>query len=316
MGSLRELNDDSKSIHLLYSNSSKAELYVYDCLKKSCEATRESIFEVDSKKAFNEMVELSSLQPYLAKRWLFVVNYSKLKGMCKQGKSVFQSDVASFIVKVSTYKEYKEFKSLVGSVNDIYLAYIKKSDIMYILNEYKLSQKVIDFIASSYSSDVEKIFELRDVLSQGVEVTTAKDVVGLIGVSGGSVGKFALQLLAVPPKTEKGLKMVLHNRIRDAKSLIDTYGLRSFKNFLTASVKDILDIKTLYNQGIIFKHIRDVPEVYDEKRLSRYEYCLEKIEFEIPYARVLNLYCKLKQEHWVNDKDMLEFMYNYYGGVL
>lgn len=315
MGSLKELQDSSRNVHLLFTNSNKAELYVYDILKKSCGANKESIYDVDSKKAFNEMLELSSLQPYLADRWLFVVNFSKLKGMCKQNKSVFQSDVSTFLVKVSNYRDYKEFKTILGNINDMYLAYIKRADLTFVLKEYKLSQKLFDFVASSYSSDLDKIFELKEQLNMGMKIESAKDIVSLIGASGGSVSKFALQLLGDPPKNEKGLNMVLRNRVKDARMLSETYGVRSFRNFLCSSVKDILDIKVLYNQGVIFKHIREIPENFDEKRLSRYEFCLERIETEIPYSRILKLYCMLKDSFWYTDKEMLEFIYKYYGGV-
>lgn len=313
MGSLSELNSGYNT-HLIYTNSNKAELYIYDILKGICNASRESIYEVETKKDFSEMVELSSLQPYLSDRWLFIVNYSKTKSSCKQFQSVFGSDTSIFLIKVANYRDFKECKQLLGGINDIYLAYMRRKDVNIIFSKFKLSQKVVDFIANSYASDLEKLFELKEKIEQGEEVKTTKDVVSLIGSSGGSVAKFALQLLADPPKTQKGLKMVMHNRVRDLRMLCETYSIRSIRNFLVAAVKDILDIKVLYNQGVIFKQIRDLPDMYDEKRLLRYNFCLERIESEIPYTRILNLYCKLKEEVWVRDEDLLNFIYKYYGG--
>lgn len=109
-----------------------------------------------------------------------------------------------------------------------------------------------------------------------------------------------------------------------AVDLADTYGFTKMRNFLLASVKDILDIKELYMVGAIYDTIRDLPDkkvmdakgnlspVYDEKRLSKYNSRLKYI-IEIPYLRVVRLYLTLKKGgRWFNAMDMVNFMYQYY----
>lgn len=317
MGSLKAISDGKSNITLLLTHSGKADIYVYDSLKKYCNATVESVYSIENKKGFLEMVELSSMQPYLSDRWLFVLNYNRqIKNLFKNYKSIFNSEVSCFLIKVKNYKEYKEVKSLFPTCNDLYLSVVRKPEVMFILNGLSLSQKAIDFVASAYSNDVEKVFELREKLLQGSTVDKPRDIVKLIGSSGGSISKFALSLLSNPPTTERGLNQVLHNRVQMAKDLVDTYDIRTLRNFLSASVKDILDIKTLYTQGIIFKSIRNIPECYDEKRLSKYNYCLERIETQIPMSRIIRLYCLIQEDKvWNSEKDILDFIYKYYGGV-
>lgn len=323
MGSIMNLSSEDYQTHLLFTNSNLAELYVYDSLKEVCEATVESVYNITNKKTFNEMLELSNMHPYLSRLWLFVVDYHKTKASCKQFKAVFQSNTAKFLIKVQNYGEYKEVKSLIGTINDMYLVRISSDDVMKLLKGYDISQKTLDFIAKTYSNDVEKIFELKNKLDSGLEVTNPKSVITLVGASGGTINRYVMQLLADPPTTEKGFKMVYRNRVKDAKLLLDAYGITSFRNFLVASTKDIMNIKVLYNQGIIFKQIRDLPEVvdeqgnavYDEKRLSKYTYFLERITTEIPYTRIVRLYTLLKSSYWRTEEDVLKFLYDYYGGL-
>ena len=316
MGSLRELRSESKSVHLVYSNSGLAEMYAYDELKDVCNASLESVYNIESKTDFKNMMELVNIESYLSDKWLFIVDYSKLRGSCKTYKGVFSATTSCFLVKVKNYKEYKEFKELVSTCNDLYLSIMRKNDTMFLLQNYGLSQKIIDFVATSYARDPEKIFKLKEQLSLGIEVESQKDIVKLLGVSSGSINSFVLLLLKDPPTTKKGSKIIYRKRIQMAASLIETYGISTFKNFVTSAVKDILDIKTLYTQGIIYKSIRNIPDCYDEKKLSRYNFYLERIGLEIPYTRILRLYCMLKESgKWYSSEDMLSFMYDYYGGV-
>lgn len=323
MGSLKELNSD-KTVHLLLSDSSSVEMYVYDTLKATCSATLESIYEVKSQSDFKQMLELVSMQPYLASKWLFVVYYSKIRSLCLKSSGVFKSETSMFLVKVKNYKEYKEFKEKVADCNDLYLPVIRRNDVSFLLNKYELSSKVFNFICSTYARDPEKVFDLQKKLEQGSTVETQRDVVKLIGTGSGSVNSLLFLLLADPPKTEKGLKRVLKKRIQLALDLSNAFSTTTFKNFITAAAKDVLDIKVLYMQGIVFNTLKSIPEievenkkVYNEAKLQKYSFYLSSIEEEIPYTRILRLYTILSKEGmWKKDSDVLSFMYKYYGGVV
>lgn len=303
-------------------------MYVYDQLKDICKATRESIYEINTRADFKEMLEMISMQPYLADKWLFVLDYSKLKSISKQYKGIFESETSKFLVKVKNYADFKEFKVLYPKANDLYLSLIRNNDVTFLLSKYEIAPKLIDFVAKSYSRDPEKIFLLIQELDKGFEVKDQKDIVKICGSGSGTIIKFVMLLLAKPPQTERGETRVFKKRIQMADELLDLYNVGSFRNFLVATVKDMLDIKTLYMQGVIYNRISGLPElytkdskgnqvlVYDEKRLSKYNMYFRTITEEIPYEKLMYLYIKLRESgYWRNKSDMLNFIYDYYGGL-
>lgn len=324
MGSIRNIGDMDRNVHLLLTTSNLSELYIYDKLKEKCKANRDSIYDVNSRSSATEMLELVNTLPFMAHRWLFIVEYGKVKSILKDRRGIFETDSSEFLIKVKNYKEYKEAKQLLGNINDIYLSSIRFFDVEYLLQGYSLAPNLIDFVAKSYYSDPEQVFVLINELKTGKVIEKRKEIVEICGISAGSVSSFALSLLREPPKTEKGRKLTYKKRIGVALELAETYGFSKFRNFLMASIKDILDIKQLYMVGAIYDRIRDLPEskvrdkdgnmvsVYDEKRLSRYNMYLNSIT-GIPYVRIMRLYLLLKRwGNWFNDIDMINFIYQYY----
>ena len=312
MGTLREL-EGSKNVHMLITSSTAVEMYVYDKLKEQCHASLESVLTVNSKSSFSEMLELVGMQSYLSDKWLFVIEYSKVKASIKANVGIFESEEAEFLIKVNTYRDFKEFKELLPSVNDLYLSFIRRNEVMYLLSKYNLSQKDIDFVAKSYSREPEKVFLFKKELDNGLVVNSQRDIVKLLGESTGSITSYALALLRDFPTTEKGFKTVCRNRIKTGKDLCEAYGVSSFKNFLMATIKDFIYIKELYMQGTIYNSIRDLPEVFDEKKLSKYNVYLRTLVNDISYSRLVSLYSKLRESgRWVRNSDLLMFIYDYY----
>lgn len=310
MSSLRDIKE-SENTYLFYSDSSQAEIYVYDKIKAMCKAPLECIYTVDSASKFNEMLELVGVDPYLAEKWFFVIEYQKVKGKLKNQSGLFKVENSMFLVKVKNYREFKEFKEFCPTCVDLYLSVLKKSDSMLLLSDFSLSPKLVSFVATSYARDPDKVFELRSKLLNGYKIESQKDVVRLLGVSSGSISSFAMSLLKDPPKSDRGKKTVYRLRIQTAKSFIDTYGVYSFRNFLRSCVRDILKIKVLYMQGLIYQAIRDLPEGYDEKKLSRYNYYLDRI-VSTPYNRILKLYLILDEDKWKTEADCIGAIYKYY----
>lgn len=329
MGSIRKLKEEDLNIHLLFTKSNLSELYVYDTLKEKCNANIDSIYTIDNKNSIVEMLDLVNIQPFMAKKWLFIIDYKKCKSVFKDKIGVFDSQSSEFLIKVSNYKEFKEVKSYLTNVNDLYLVFMKYYDIEYLLQGYSLSPKIINFVSKSYSQDVDQVFKLRNELANGLTIEKRKQIIDICGVSAGSLNSYALSLLKDPPKSDKGFSMVCKNRVNTGVELAETYGFSKMRNFLLASVKDILDIKLLYMSGIIYDRISDLPTktkenkkgeavpVFDEKRLSKYKMYLNTI-INIPYNRVARLYLILKEEGiWYRDIDMVNFIYRYYseGGI-
>lgn len=324
MGSIRKLKDGGSNVHLLLTSSSLSELYVYDELKSKCSATRDSIYDINTKSSFNEMLELVNVQPFMADKWLFVIEYSKVKSLIKDKKGIFDADTSEFLIKVKNYKEFKEAKSLLGNINDIYLSSIRFYDVEYLLQGYNISPKLIEFTAKSYYSDPEQVFVLLKELQNDRVIEKRKDIVEICGISSGSINSYVMALLKEPPKTDKSKKLLYKKRVGVAVELVDVYGFSKFRNFLLASVKDILDIKQLYMVGTIYDRISNLPDiekkdrkgnlvpVYDEKKLARYNVYLKTI-VAIPYERILRLYLTLKRcGRWYSAIDMVNFIYQFY----
>ena len=317
MGALKDLQDPSKSVHLLLTSSNLIEIYVYDTLKARCNATLESIIDVNSASTYRYMLELVNIEPNLADKWLFVLDYKKIKGSLKKNLGVFQSEVAVFLIKVDNYKDFKEVKELGVVLNDLYLDVIRRNDVYYMLGQYKISQKVLEFVVNSYYRDPEKVFVLKKELENGADINTPKDVTALCGESTGSIQKLAMQLLTDNPKTEMFLKRSYKKRVSFVKELCDTFGSSTAYNYLKASIRDVLYIKMLYMQGVIYDKIREVPDCFDEKKLNRYRNVLKTIENEIPYVKILNLYVIINEsDRWRKPEDSIAFMYKYYLDLL
>lgn len=317
MGKLVYISSPEKNVHMITTGSSIAEMYVYDNLKRMCNANIDSVLEVSNKATFSEMVETVNIQPYLADKWLIVIDYKKVKALVKKYRGAFESDTSRFLVKVSNYREFKEFKELVPGVNDIYLSRLGYKDIAYLLNDYGLSQSALDFVVKSYSRSPDKIFLLRNELEKGLKIKDSKDIVKVCGESSSSVNHFVFLLLSVPPKSKSGITRVCKKRVQVANTLLSVYGVGTFRNFVISSVRDIMYIKQLYLQGVIYNSIRNIPDCFDESKLSRYSMYLKTISDEIPMSRIVNLFVSLCNSGvWSKENDVIEFIYKYYEGVV
>lgn len=313
MGSLSKLLDTETTVNMLLTSSDLAYLYVYDTLKGRCKATLESVLLVDSKASFKAMSEMVSMQPNLADKWLVEINYSKVKAQLKATLGILQSETAVYLIRVRTYSEYKEVKELYAGINDLYLNVIKRQEVMDLLRPFRLSEDLKGYVASAYYNDPERVFVLRKELQNGAEVKNSKDVAKLCGESMGTVQRFAIQLLSDEPKTEMFLKRSYKKRVKTVCDLCDSFTSRSAYNFLSAVLKDILYIKMLYLQGVIYNRIEDLPEAFDEGKLAKYGYYLKDISEGISYERILWVYSELRNfGRWNTSQDAVSFLYKFY----
>ena len=163
---LKDLKDTNKNVHLLYSPSSMCEMYVYDTLKGLYEANLDSIYTINSKSTFNSMLELINIQSYVSLKWIFVLEYAKVKSLIKKYVHLLSAPTSCFLFKVKSYAEFKEFKEVYPKCNDMYLSILRKNDILFLLDGYALSPKLVDFVASSYRRDPEKVFILKEKLDE------------------------------------------------------------------------------------------------------------------------------------------------------
>ena len=313
MGSLKGLRDEDKNTHLLLTYSNIAEMYVYDVLKERCEATVESVCTINNNKSFKLMSELVNMQPNLSDKWFFIIEYSKVKGLLQKSKGIFESTSSVFLIKVNSYGEFKEVKDLGINLNDLYLVNIKKVEVMDLLRNFKISPALKDFIASSYYKDPDKVFVLVKELENGAVINSSKDIIKICGESTGSIQKFVVQLLVDSPKTERFLQRSYKKRVATLCNLCDSFGSSTTYNYIRSAIKDILYIKMLYLQGVIYDRIAYLPECFDEKKLARYSFYLRVISQDVAYNKIVYLYNVIGEYgKWVTAQDGILFLYKYY----
>lgn len=312
---LKDLVDKTLNYHTVMCDSGKLDLLVYTLLKQACNGNKDTIFYVNKKSDVEEMLDLSLIMPYSADQWLFIVNYNKVKRHRRKLIEFIKAKTVSSKVLVSfdKYADFKKFNDDLGAlVNSMYLKTLRKDDMAFLFRDTKLGKDLKEFIFYSYRSEVEKVMSVLEYIKDGHSVKTRKDITELVGVSTGSIQHFIFQLLGKPPKTEKSRERIIKNRSYILSELAKVYGVRGIKTILTNSVKDILDIKTLYLSGVVYKSLTSIPEGYDSKRLLRYRVFFGKI-VDIEYSRILELYLLLYNEGaWSNELDLYKFLYIYY----
>lgn len=312
---LKDIRDEGKNVHILYADSSLIEMFVYDTLKDVCAANLESIITVESTSGLNDMVDLVNINPFLARKWLFVIDYKKVKKQVLKMKNMFLgSDTSCFLFKVSNYKEFKELRDTFGAgvANDMYLAYMSYKDVTWLLQGYELPQGLVDYVAKSYSRDPEKIMILIKEMNNGLHISDKRGIVDVCGESTGSIISFVLSLLNIKISSKKGMKLSIAKKSKEAISLARLYGSSSFRNFVLATLKDIIYIKEMYLNGDIYDTIRDVPDCFDEKRLLRYKVYLRSI-IVLNMSDVTRLYVLIaKSGSWHQEIDVMSFLYDYY----
>ena len=293
---LKDLVDKTLNYHTMMCDSGKLDLLVYNLLKNACGGNKDTIFYVNKKSDVEEMLDLSLIMPYGAEQWLFIVNYNKVKRHRRKLIEFIKAKTVSSKVLVSfdKYADFKKFNDDLGSlVNSMYLKTLRKDDMAFLFRDTKLGKDLKEFVFYSYRSEVEKVMSILEHLENGQSIKNRKDITELVGVSTGSVQHFIFQLLGAPPKSEKSRE-------------------RGIKTILTNSVKDILDIKTLYLSGVVYKTLSNIPEGYDSKRLLRYRVFFGKI-VDIDYSRILELYMLLYNERaWQSEVELFKFIYVYY----
>lgn len=312
---LKDLVDKTLNYHTVMCDSGKLDLLVYNLLKQACNGNKDTIFYVNKKSDVEEMLDLSLIMPYSADQWLFIVSYNKVKRHRRKLIEFIKAKTVSSKVLVSfdKYADFKKFNDDLGAlVNSMYLKTLRKDDMAFLFRDTKLGKDLKEFIFYSYRSEVEKVMSVLEYIKDGHSVKTRKDITELVGVSTGSIQHFLFQLLGKPPKTEKSRERIIKNRSYILSELAKVYGVRGIKTILTNSVKDILDIKTLYLSGVVYKSLTNIPEGYDSKRLLRYRVFFGKI-VDIEYSRILELYLLLYNEGaWSNELDLYKFLYIYY----
>ena len=164
------------------------------------------------------------------------------------------------------------------------------------------------------SSDVDSVMTLFRALQSGEKVEKKRDITDICGLGGNTVDSFILGLLKSEPKTAKGLRTILSNKLKLGSDLEDVLGWGKFWGYALNTVKALCDIKVLYISGTIYKSVRQLPDGYNEKKLGRYNRYLWKLN-EIPLSKLLQVRVLLESRRWSSNLDFVKFLYEFYKKV-
>lgn len=309
---LSDLNSP-RSLIIYTTNSSLAEMFVYDTIKAKAKANKNTIIDVKDKKSFENMLEMILFEPMMVDKWIFNIYYKGVRSQFEKLKKNLQlCETAYFLVNCEKYADFK--KAVTGvSCTELYLNSLKHSDIYTLFSTY-LSADLQRHLANNYSA--EKCFELYNYfIDGGKPLENKKALEGVIGLGESSVKDLILDLVKDYKGTERSTKIHIRKRINDLSYLITVYQPRSLQNFLVSEVKNMLEIKQLYLMGILYNDIdkERLPESSDYSKLSRYRWVFDKIK-TTPVQRFVYLLQCLHSGVWSSESDVALFLYSYFSG--
>lgn len=305
------------NVVILQTPSDKMRVFIQDLVKRKYRCNMDTTISCQSKKDYKQIRDIMNIVPSFSDRWYIEVNLD----ICNDKELVSlikDATTCVFFCKVSKYATYKKFKGelkQVSGVLDFYITYLKKADFIFVYDslvpkDNRMTKQLTDYVMQSYGSEIDSVFDLCMELANGREVKTRKDISDICGIGGNSTESFVISLLKEPPVTDKGLKIVMRNRLRAGKELCDSMDYNKFKLSLRTTIKSFIQIKVLLISGVVYKQIRKLPEGYNEKVLCRYQRYVWRLK-EIPLSRLLRLYQALGNQEWKSDLDLMRFIYSY-----
>lgn len=312
---LADLTAKDKSLHLIHSPNDVVYQYTTDVLKETYGIPRENILDVNNRRTINTMNDWIPIDPH--SKWLFLIDYEKTARSFQHIQKAIRLNPGTSVFSVRT-KKYPQFKRVQEAglgETDHYLSFLRYHDTKWALRDSGIKSNLLSFISYSYGSSPESIIELAGDIEKGaISVPqTRADVINQLGYSAGTTTQLALKLMQDVPISDRSRKALMRNRLTAGRELIESYGIRKFRNYLYGSFKDILDVKVLYMNNAIYNKIgTKLPEGYDPKRLRRYQRHIEEIK-EISLERILWYNRVIKETGpWNDENQYQDFLYRLY----
>lgn len=300
-----------KSVVVLSTNSSLAELYVYDALKYKANSSKQAVIQIKDKKSFDSMLEKLSFEPMMASKWVFEIDFSSVRSAFLKNKNVFEkSDNAFFLVKCQKYPDFLKAKEGIACTS-LYLHSIRGIDADFLFSAY-LSKDLQRYLSNNYGA--EKCFELYNYfLDGGKPILDKKGIQEQLGTGESSTKDFIISLLKDYKGTKRSIKMQLQRKTKDLEFLLDAIGYKSLQSFMASDLKNMIAVKQLYLEGVFYDSItkHSIPDGYDFEKLIRYNAFFDEI-VSIPLKRFIFLLSEIKGSYWRSNEDAFNFIYHYF----
>lgn len=322
---LRDLDKLSPqtSVVLVYSPVESLKLFIKDQLYANLGCNRDSVFNISNQKHLREAQLLGEVVPILTNCWLFTVDMDKMQQVIKSVSKNLDSNISGvYYCVTSKYRTFKQAKDLLqdqSGVYDFFGGYFKEKDLLYVYDklvpeENRLSDELYTFVKESYSSDVDSIFKLFDVLGTGAKITSKSEIVDISGIGGNTIPKYTIELLTSNPTKEKGLKLTIANKLRLVEDLSSVFSWNSIRNLMLDTIYGLSDMKLLYLSGNLYKRYVELNDSFDEKRISRYMRYSYLMGI-IPMSKLLRARSLLETNRCNTSLEFLNFLYAYYSNV-
>lgn len=311
---------------LLQCPSNILSLFIEDKVRSILASTQDTVFTVRGRKDLKDVHMICNVQPFLSKKWLYIVDLDSYIPDKEFLNLVKESTTVCYFLTCSKYSMFKKIKDDLKGVPvfwDFYIGFLKSADMGYLYNEFVvktgkdklMSRDIYQYIKDGYSNDVDAVVSLFEYLRTSEDdekALTKQKITELCGLGGNTLESFVFTLLKDAPKaTERSFKSVMRRRFKAGVELAEVYEWNKLGNYINKVVYNIICIKELQISNAIYKSVRKLPDGYDEKTLSRYNRYLWRIK-NIPMSRILRLKAVLSERKWSTSTDFMLFMYKYY----
>lgn len=317
---LRDLDGraSSSDVILLQTPSVKLQMFMEDKLRSKLHSSQDSIIEITDKKDLKEKLKpVVGVEPPFTSKWFVKVDLDKFydKDLVS---AIKESTTCLFFCLCGKYKTFKTFKDDLKSVSvvDFYITYLRRNDFVYLYDVFvpkdkRLDNNLFNYVVKGYSGDLDAVLQLFLELNKGTVFKSRKAISDLIGIGGLSIDSFIFSLLKPLSGSDKGLKTVIKNRLKEGTDMSQSYSIRTMYKFMSNSIWSMIQLKQLMLNGIVYSHIHDLPECYDEKVLSRYQRYIWRLK-EIPLSHLLLIKQCMGEKTWTSSVDLIGFIYRYY----
>lgn len=292
---------------IVYTNSVVLQTLIKRKIKERFEIGKNLTKYASSNASLKEACNETFTPPFGGGTWLVDIQADKI-GVGEIAKYLNNITTASIsILWFTNYSQYKKIidleavKKLSRYCFCLYAGKLLPEDMSYIQNEMlpeekRLPKKLMLYLQKNYTYDVDSVCKIFQMISQGEEIKTSKDIINKVGIGGNTIDSFVMKLLTTNPKTEKGLKKATEKILMLLNDLSYSYNYKTIKNFMRSCISNIIDIKQLQMMGKYSSSIKEIPEKgFNEDRilkLKRYEYIILN---DLNMGRILNLYMCLNK---------------------
>ena len=293
-------------------------MFLQDKIKRKYKCKNDSIIDIGVKSDYKKVKEVLGTTPIFSDKWYVSVDLDKTmdKELIELIKQSYTCVFFCTCSKYGTFKQFKEDLKDMTGIFDFYINYLRRPDFLYLydaftLSDNKLNKQLFDYAVQSYSGDIEAVFELLIHLNQGEKFESRKEIAELCGLGSLSIESYIFTLLKGLSGSDKGLATVIKNRVKAGVELGEAIGFSSMYNFMSRSLLLFCELKMLIMSGIVYKTVRNLPDTFDEKALSRYQKYIWRLK-EIPLSDLLRLRQCMGKKVWRSELDFLNFIYRYY----